>query len=68
MRKTNDLASIAWALHNTLAFMSEALPEDGADGLPVKSTAFQLRDMALTLADGITCAEYDGGIKSEAAQ
>lgn len=42
--RINDETSAAWRIHNTLAFMAEAISDDKVDELPVKCTLINLRD------------------------
>lgn len=46
-------SALAWKIHNTLAFMAEALNEDGTDELPVKCTIVDLRDDVDQLASDL---------------
>jgi methyl-accepting chemotaxis protein len=42
--RINEETSAAWRIHNTLAFMAEAVSDDAAGELPVRCTLINLRD------------------------
>ncbi|MBW0449031.1 hypothetical protein [Paraburkholderia phenoliruptrix] len=52
--KLNALSVRAWDVHCILSFMTEGLPDDLADSLPVRSTVRLLRDMTENLAMGLS--------------
>lgn len=54
MSKLNDICVSVWGIHNVIQFMAEALPDDGREGLPIKSTLFMLQDMASKAATEIS--------------
>ena len=48
--RLNTLCMEAWNVHNILAFMEEAVPEDARDSLPVHGAVMFLKDMVYSLA------------------
>ncbi|OXI23543.1 hypothetical protein CFB35_16900 [Burkholderia sp. AU16482] len=56
-------ASFAWKIHNTLAFMVEALPEDTEEGLPTACLLRELRadmdKLATSLGDLVSKVRHD---------
>jgi hypothetical protein len=48
-----EQCSLAWKVHNVLAFMAEALPEDQLGALPVKCTIMELRDDVHKLGEAL---------------
>ena len=65
----SDKSSLAWKLHNVLAFMVEALDEDKPGELPVRNTLIDLRcdmdDLATSLQDLVWTARNAGELSHE---
>lgn len=57
-----EKSALAWKMHNLLAFMVEALPDDEGDALPVQCTLIDLRNdmeqLATSLQDSMHHARY----------
>ena len=54
----NGLSGAAWDIYNVLVFMVEALDDDAAGELPVRSTLIKLRHDADELASALMDAEW----------
>ncbi|HDR9078214.1 TPA: hypothetical protein QDA98_000764 [Burkholderia vietnamiensis] len=54
-----DFSSRAWSIYNILSFMVEAVDDDATDGLPVRCTLVDMRQMVYELASGLGNASYE---------
>ncbi|KUY52384.1 hypothetical protein [Burkholderia sp. RF2-non_BP3] len=58
----SEKSALAWKMHNTLAFMAQALPEDEPTGLPVQNALDDMRrdmeQLAVSLQDLVHHARH----------
>ena len=59
--RLSNLCLEAWNVHNILAFMEEAVPEDARDSLPIHGTLMFLKDMAHSLASKLGDEAFELG-------